>query len=723
MIRKFREVGSSAVSVLLIMLAGIPAKPGVWIGPKAPVLVSAGQTVTPAESDLPCSSDASFRVSPDQAAIGGGNIRIEFDSKMRSRVVAHFDTSVRDVPVGEFSESEILLGENAVGRDFHLSAHNCRSLVDAIGRGKRLVLTGKSGPLVKTVKVTLYDDFPRLATFDVEYTNRSTSRLSVRGWTNNRYVLTTPPTQLSPAFWSYQSGSYEKRPSWVVPLKPGFHQDNFLGMNASDYGGGTPVVDVWSRKIGIAVGDLENVPKQISLPVTMPDPQHATLAVTWKQTQVLKPGETLKTFRTFAAVHQGDYFATLVSYRRFMEKQGAIMASAPNGALQPIWCAWGYGRRFQPQQIYDTLPTVKKLGFTWVGVDDGWQTNVGDWALDAKKFPRRDADMKALVDRIHQEGFKAQLWWSPLSAAPDSDLLKKEPDLVLLNRDGSKRKISWWNSYYLCPADQRVVEYHKALVRKIIGGWGFDGLKLDGQHMNAVPPCYNPAHHHNRPEDSVEALPQLFREIYETARSIKPDVLVEFCPCGTAYSFFTMPFFNMAVASDPESSWQVRSKGKTLKALMGDQVAYFGDHVELSDGADDFASTIGVGGVVGSQFVLPALAEHKSSSDLTPERELIFSKWLRIYNQNMPSAGTYLGTLYDIGFDRPEAHAIRKNGSMYYAFFAPRWEGKVELRGLEDREYKVVDYESGGDLGLVRGPEATLQVTFRKHLLLLARQR
>ncbi len=215
--------------------------------------------------------------------------------------------------------------------------------------------------------------------------------------------------------------------------------------------------------------------------------------------------------------------------------------------------------------------------------------------FDPKKFPQGDADMKALVDRIHEEGFKAQLWWSPLSAVPDSQLLKEHPDFLLLNEDGSKRKISWWNSFYLCPADREVVEYHKALVRKILGEWGFDGLKLDGQHMNGVPACYNPAHHHKRPEDSVEALPDFFREIYETARSVKPDALVEFCPCGTAYSFFTMPHFNMSVASDPESSFQIRSKGKTLKALMGDNVPYFGDHVELSDGAIDFASTVGRG--------------------------------------------------------------------------------------------------------------------------------
>ena len=56
-----------------------------------------------------------------------------------------------------------------------------------------------------------------------------------------------------------------------------------------------------------------------------------------------------------------------------------------------------------------------------------------------------------------------------------------------------------------------------------------------------------------------------------------------------------------------------------------------------------------------------------------------------IYKEKMLSRGEYLGTLYDIGFDRPETHAIRKDGSMYYAFYAPHWSGKVTLRGLARR--------------------------------------
>ena len=285
-------------------------------------------------------------------------------------------------------------------------------------------------------------------------------------------------------FWSFQSGSYERRPNWIVPLHAGFSQQNYLGMNASDYGGGTPIVDVWRKDVGIAVGDVEPRPRLISLPVSMPNSRQARFSVQYRHDQTLKPGGSFHTFRTFVAVHEGDYFETLLTYRRFMLKQGFEMAKAPDDAFGAIWCAWGYGRNFKPQQVYDTLPTVKRMGFTWVTLDDGWQNNYGDWQLDPKKFPRGDADIKAMVDRIHQEGFKAQLWWSPLSAVPESKLLTDEPDLALLNRDGSRRKISWWNSDYLCPANSRVVEYHKELVRKILVDWGFDGLKLDGQHMN-----------------------------------------------------------------------------------------------------------------------------------------------------------------------------------------------------------------------------------------------
>jgi len=663
-------------------------------------------------------SDQTAARPASSAQIESPSLRIEFDKNMLSRVIARFGG--KEVPLGAFSASETVKGSERSWSSFALSSQTSERVTDIYGAGEKLTIVGVSGTLRKNLSVIIYDDFPNLAVFDVNYSNIGKSQLKILEWNNNNYTIDAQRGSSQVPFWSFQSGSYERRPNWLVPLQMGSAQQNYLGMNASDYGGGTPIVDVWRRDVGIGVGHVEPRPRLVSLPVSMPNARQARVSVQYRHARSLEPGESFHTFRTFVTVHTGDYFETLLTYRRFMLKQGFQMAKAPDSAFGAIWCAWGYGRDFKLQQVYKTLPTVKRMGFTWVTLDDGWQNNYGDWQLDPKKFPHGDADIRAMVARIHQEGFKAQLWWSPLSAVPNSKLLKDEPDLVLENRDGSRRKISWWNSYYLCPANTRVVEYHKALVHKILVDWGFDGLKLDGQHMNGVPACYNPAHHHKHPEDSVEALPDFFREIYNEAQKDKPGSLVEFCPCGTAYSFFTMPHFNMSVASDPESSFQVRSKGKTIKGLMGDNVPYFGDHVELSDNHDDFASTFGIGGVVGTQFVLPSLVEKHSKFDLTPDREKLFQKWLELYQEKGLSHGQYLGTLYDIGFDLPEAHVVRKDKKMYYAFFAKNWRGPLELRGLDDRTYHVVDYVDGKDFGIVRGPVAHLSADFSKHLLLEA---
>ena len=135
-----------------------------------------------------------------------------------------------------------------------------------------------------------------------------------------------------------------------------------------------------------------------------------------------------------------------------MIAQGVRLPESPRQAYEPIWCAWGYRRQFEPSQIYGALPIVKQLGFGWVTLDDGWQTAEGDWFLDKTKFPNGDGDMKSMVDRIHQDGFKAQLWWSPMSVDPGTELIKQHPEWLVLDVDGSRHKISYWDAFYLCPA-------------------------------------------------------------------------------------------------------------------------------------------------------------------------------------------------------------------------------------------------------------------------------
>jgi alpha-galactosidase len=661
-----------------------------------------------------------------QIVLRTNNLSLEMDSHTRTRVSAIFGG--RLVPLGPFAESETLLVDGKAWDGFRVQSSRRSAIHDTRGSGNRTTVIAATPGIRKEETIDAFPDFPTILFVNVSYTNTSSNRVHVDGWTNESYVIQAGPVKDSVIFWALNSGSYERRPDWANPLKPGFAQQNYLGMNAADYGGGTPVIDVWRPDVGLAVGHDELKPELVSEPVTMPSADHATVAVEYRQKRVLKPGETLKTFETFLQVHQGDYFASLREYRRLMIAKGVRFEDPAPGSDQPIWCAWGFGRNFQPRQIETAIPEARKLGIGWVTMDDGWYTELADWQPNSKKFPSGDPSMRALVDKIHAAGMKAQLWWAPLAASPSSELARTHPDWFLLDETGMRRKISYWDAYYLCPADPAVVRYFQHLAERIFKMWGFDGLKIDGQFLNAVPRCTNPLHHHASPLDSVQQLPYFFKAIADAAHTANPRALIELCPCGTAYSFFSMPYFNMAVASDPESSWQVRSKGKALKALMGDKLPYFGDHVELSDGGDDFASTIGVGGVIGTQYRWPpgdtsALPGEMPTAKLilTAQKEAVWKKWIQIYGENMLPQGQYEGGLYDIGFDKPETHCIRKGNARYYAFFAPHWSGNVELRGLSQERYTVVDYVHGRTLGSVSGPAASLAVTFDKYLLISAK--
>ena len=650
--------------------------------------------------------------------VGDAAISLEFDSSLRSRVIARQGGGVE--PLTEFEPSETLRLAGGKHID-HFSFLDRRSepVEDAHGRGTRHVLRGLAGEgIEKQVGVVLYDRFPGFALLRVAYRNVGATPTRIEGWINAAHVL-KPAADGALDYWSFSGASYEDRRDWVQPVRRGFGQRNFMGMNASDYGGGTPVVDVWRRDHGLAAGHVETVPKLVALPLTMTE-AGARLAVECDRTLTLAPGEGFSTFETFVAVHRGDYFATLDAYRRLLAERGMAQAKVPAAAYAPIWCAWGYERDFTVDLVVATLPKAKELGLGWAGLDDGWQRAVGDWQPDPKRFPRGDADMIALVKAIKDAGLKPKLWIAPLAAHPASALIRDHPDLLLLDKVGAVQNVTWWDSYYLCPAYLENVERSKALVRKVMGEWGYAGLKLDGQHLNGVAPCHNPAHKHARPEESVEKLQDFWKAIYAEAIAIDPDAVIELCPCGTSQAFHNMPYMNQPVASDPESSWQIRHKGKTIKALMGSSAAYAGDHVELSDKANDFASTVGIGAIVSTKFTWPRDPKPKNSFLLTPAREAEWRKWIALYNEKRLPEGRYRGELYDIGFDKPEAHAITKDGRCYYAFYAERWNGPVELRGLGEGRYTVTDLWAGRTIGSVSATANRLSVAFERFLMIEA---
>ncbi|MFA7042780.1 MAG: glycoside hydrolase family 36 protein [Bacteroidales bacterium] len=554
------------------------------------------------------------------------------------------------------------------------------------------IYSGNGFLIEKHQKVTIPAGYPGMLLFETYYVNTGKKEATVKAWQNHKIRIS--PQNNDSVIWSFQPSTSCERKDWILPVESGFYQKNFLGMNNSDYGGGIPMINMWRKDGGLATGLTENTLKMISMPVKwIRYEDYATFGLLYEYDEPVAFGEndTIFTYNTFVAMHTGDFFNPLKQFSEYMQhKKGYKIAEPEPEAFEPVWCAWGYERTFTIDEVIGTLPKAKELGFKWVDVDDGYQIAEGDWETNSR-FPGGDKDMRRLTDEIHKNGMKAKLWWAPLAADPGTNILKKHPELQLLTKEYIPQYISWWDSYYLSPVNPLTTEYTNDLLKRFLVTWNFDGLKMDGQHMNCCPPDYNPASKLDYPEQSIEKLPTFFENVFNVARAYKPYAVIQYCPCGTAVNFFNIPYMNQAVASDPKSSWQIRLKGKAYHAIS-DKIAYYADHVELSDDGNDFPTQIGIGGVLGSKFTYPKDNPNVEKSYLlTPEKEILYKKWVGIYNQKMLSKGKYLN-LYDIAYDKPETHVIQKGDTMYYAFYAKEWVGDIELRGLKNIKYTVCEY-------------------------------
>jgi alpha-galactosidase len=627
------------------------------------------------------------------------------------------------------------------------SAAKVQDSAGKLGRGKRIEIPAHApdstaSNIQQILLVEVYDDFPNLLLSSAEYKNGGAQDFSFDRALeqHHRFSASLADKKAQPYnMWSFHGASYDWGKDDVIKLGPKFAQPNLMGaVVKGGYGGGIPVVAFWTAQVGEAVGHVETLPLTLSLPVKV-DAEGVNAGVDIAASTTLKPGETYSTPRSFVSVYAGDFYEPLSLWSSVLQKEGWEISKPSSEAYNVSWCGWGYEFNVTPAQMLGTVPKLKEFGIKWATLDDRWFNTYGDWEPRADTFPG-DSIQKMTAD-FHKQGILVQLWWLPLGVEDGqskweshkyivSKVAQEHPGWLILNKDGTHGRMTR-DLAALCPAVPEVQAYFKKMTEKFIGEWGFDGSKLD--NIYSVPMCYNPAHHHKSPQDSVNAMADVYKTIFQTSRALKPESVTQSCPCGTPPSLAWLPFIDQAVTADPVGAVQVRRRIKMYKALLGPQSAVYGDHVELStmdrignnwrEHGEDFASTIGTGGVVGTKFVWPDPGPKFKAVALTQKKEEHWKKWIDIYNQKMLSKGTFRN-LYVYGYDAPEGYAIEKDGKMYYAFFAPStspWTGEIELRGLAPGNYHVRDYAEGNDLETVEvtaNAVPKLKTEFKDHLLL-----
>jgi alpha-galactosidase len=680
---------------------------------------------------------------------------------LRASLLKANSSNTLDSAAADNSQSIVLGRKEYPGVQLELEKAEVRPTTGKLGNlGKQIAVTGSipGTEIAETFAMDIYDNYPNLALVSLSLRNSGKADLLLDSVTMQRHALQPPPngSTASQPLWTFQGSSLKWGKDEIFPMPVKFIQENPFGAQIAtkddlgSVGGGIPVVAFWSRDVGEAIGHVETLPLTLSIPAQTTVTGHVEASVHIPANSVLKPGEIFSTPRTFLAVYEGDFYKPLSLWSDVLDKEGLTKPLNNDENYAVSWCGWGYEFGVTPKYMLDTIPKLKELGIHWATLDDGWFNNYGDWQPNTPAFPG-DA-IPDMIRKFHDHGIKMQVWWLPLAVEDGkfgyggrkfvvSDVVKHHPDWLILDKQGKPARMAR-NLAALCPAVPEVQTYYKHVTERFIRDWGFDGHKLD--NIWSLPPCYNPKHQHKSPQDSVNAMGDVYKVIFETTRALKPDSVTQSCPCGTPPNLAWLRYMDQAVTADPVGSIQVRRRIKMYKALLGPKAAIYGDHVELTrlnnaftdkeeDVGDDFASTLGTGGVLGTKFTWPSYDEKFKNVYLTSGKEAHWQEWIRLYNQKLLSKGNFLD-LYVYGFDAPEAYAIEKDGHYYYAFYAPdkvirekkntaeqgSWNGEIELRGLPAKSFHVTDYVHHKDFGNVTGPTAKLNVEFTGNLLLEA---
>jgi alpha-galactosidase len=597
-----------------------------------------------------------------------------------------------------------------------------KPITTMLGAGQRSEFSGQCGDISIVLTIDSYDPLNDCVVMQWSFENigKSPVRLS---------SISAPVLMLDSEWahdlWTMQGAAVHWGQDFAFKLPSELKRENYLGHVQNGEGGGIPIVYFWNQIGGLSLAHIEPTQELWYMPVSVSN-KEIQVAFDDRREQTLESGGVFQTPRVLLSFHQGDFFEPLKLYREVMALQG-LKAPEPNHEdFAPAWCSWGYEFDVRPSEVTGILPKISELGIHWLVLDDRWFDRYGDWNPRLDTFPNGVDDIRQMNNKIHASGALSQIWWYPLCVEDGiggwdaqvygiSQVMKDHPDWLVHNADGTIARNNRGLAM-LCPGLSEVREYTAALTNKFIIEWGFDGHKLD--NIYSMPACHNPAHKHTDPEESVRGFAELYCQIFNITRTLKPNSVTQICPCGTPITHTLISATDQTVTADPTSSAQIRQRIKFYKGLMGPRAAVFADHVELSDAGVDFASCLGAGGVLATKFVYPlddtVKARLKEYWVLAEDKESLWQKWFNLAAQHSLADGEYLN-LYDLAFDAPEAHAIRKDDNVYYAFFArgidEGYSGPVQLRGLDaTKRYQVQDYVEGRILGEATGPNVSIHI-------------
>ncbi|MCX6568314.1 MAG: alpha-galactosidase [Candidatus Aminicenantes bacterium] len=197
--------------------------------------------------------------------------------------------------------------------------------------------------------------------------------------------------------------------------------------------------------------------------------------------------------RSFAAEVDGGAPPAPAAVEWLLDVYGALVKRANHvriNSWNPVgWCSWyHYFGKLVWDDVLENLDIAardrKSFPFDVFQIDDGYETDIGDWMSPKPGYP----DLAGLARAIARKGFKAGIWTAPFSAAATSELFTKHPDWMVQEDGRPKLCYRGWGKpiYALDTTHPEVKAWLHDTFSKLRKA-GFTYLKIDFLFAAAMP--------------------------------------------------------------------------------------------------------------------------------------------------------------------------------------------------------------------------------------------
>ena len=270
-----------------------------------------------------------FRSIPDgEIWFRNSQIQLRFDSEMYCRVYLYQNGSlhsINDIPPDptKARPPHFITVNGEELRDFQVDYKNvgASEIRTQFGAGRKLNLTGYAktshGVIIeKKLAVELYQDFPDAALVSATYRNTDQTA---------SIVVTRSPSsffRLDAARGNARSPSYE---FWIAFGESEGHLSAKMDLTysrtfRSPQDGSMALVDLWTSRMGMAVGDLSTGNREVVATVTVAPDQKVELEFQVAGSVQLSPNASLSISKTVWLVHTGDNRAARERYQEIKRR-------------------------------------------------------------------------------------------------------------------------------------------------------------------------------------------------------------------------------------------------------------------------------------------------------------------------------------------------------------------------------------------------------------------